>query len=59
VSGDAGDTDMKDETNGPNETAEPVVESNGPWFVVFMVGIVLLLAAAFAAVIHSLSATFR
>ena len=58
MSGDAEGTDIKYETNRPNETGEPVVESNGAWFVVFMVGIVLLFGAAFAALIHSLATTF-
>jgi hypothetical protein len=34
------------------------VEDNGPWFAVFLVVFVFLFAAAFAAVVHSLGATF-
>lgn len=74
MSGDAEASEMASETSGAspeggmNATSqtserrarsEPVVEDNGPWFVVFMVGLVLLFAAAFAAVIHSLASTFR
>ena len=34
------------------------VEDNGPWFGVFVFVIVVLFAAAGAAVVHSLMATF-
>jgi hypothetical protein len=39
-------------------SSDPNVEDNGPWFGVFLFVVVTLFAAAAAAVIHSLVATF-
>jgi len=58
VSGDAEAFEMTSDTSGPSGANGPVVEDNGPWFVVFMVGLVLLFTAGVAAVIRSLVATF-
>lgn len=49
---------MARETGERSATSEPVVEDNGPWFVVFMVGLVILFTVGVAAVIRSLVATF-
>ncbi|MFW6083984.1 MAG: hypothetical protein ACODAA_02115 [Gemmatimonadota bacterium] len=38
--------------------AEPVVEDNGPWFVVFITVFIFLFASAFAFLVHSLLVTF-
>lgn len=59
---------MLDETQGtggpgaPGRAAgaapEPVVEDNGPWWVVFIVTFIFLFASAFAFLVHSLLVTF-
>lgn len=50
---------MVDEMRGEDPAGpEPVVEDNGPWFVVFLVIFLVLFASAFAALVHSLSVTF-
>jgi len=36
----------------------PVVEENGYWWTVFLVIFIILFGSAFAALVHSLSATF-
>jgi len=48
--------EMSDVKHG--NAGEPHVEDNGYWFTVFMVILIVLLATAFAALVHSLSATF-
>ena len=61
MSGDAEGFEMTSDTSRPGGTSatnEPVVEDNGPWFVVFMLGLVILFTAGIAAVIRSLMATF-
>lgn len=64
MSGDAEAFEMTSETSvpgkasGAGKASDPVVEDNGPWFVVFMVGLVLLFTVGVAAVIRSLVATF-
>lgn len=37
---------------------EPVVEDNGPWWLVFILTFVFLFASAVAFLVHSLSVTF-
>lgn len=51
-------SEMVNETSERRATSEPVAEDNGPWFVVFMVGLVILFTAGLVAVIRSLMATF-
>jgi len=38
--------------------AEPVVEDNGPWWVVFLTIFIFLFASAVAFLVHSLMVTF-
>ena len=64
MSEDAEGFEMRRGTSGPGRASDPgmangpVVEDNGPWFVVFIVSLVILFTAGFVAVIRSLLATF-
>lgn len=52
---------MVDETQGSGAGSgaiEPVVEDNGPWFLVFILTFAFLFASAFAFLVHSLLVTF-
>jgi len=46
-------SEMKSGNGGPSD-----VEENGYWFGVFLVVLIVLFGTAFAALVHSLSATF-
>lgn len=56
---DVSDVNDASEMRGGSGSADaPVVEDNGYWFGVFLVIFIVLFGTAFAALIHSLSATF-
>jgi len=50
--------DETQETGGAGDASGPVVEDNGPWWVVFLTIFIFLFASAVAFLVHSLMVTF-